>query len=167
MLIKDHAFTDVAVFGMSEPDVALALAQPWVSVDNDSQGTSPDRPARPRASASARLRHVPAHPPEVRPRRAAAHARGGDSQVHARCRRSGCGWPIAASSRQGMWADIVVFDPGQIRDKATFENPNQLSVGMEYVLVNGVPVIADGKATNALPGKVLRGASATSAGSTK
>ena len=66
-----------------------------------------------------------------------------------------------------MWADIVVFDPEQIADKATFENPNQLSVGMEYVLVNGVPVIADGNATNALPGRILRGASASSPGSTK
>ena len=45
-----------------------------------------------------------------------------------------------------------------IRDLATFENPNQLSVGMQYVLVNGVPVIADGKMTDALPGQVLRGA---------
>jgi dihydroorotase/N-acyl-D-amino-acid deacylase len=59
--------------------------------------------------------------------------------------------------KQGMWADVVVFDPEQVRDLATFENPNQLSTGMEYVLVNGVPVIADGKATDALPGKVLRG----------
>jgi dihydroorotase/N-acyl-D-amino-acid deacylase len=59
--------------------------------------------------------------------------------------------------KQGMWADVVVFDPERIRDLATFENPNQLSVGMEYVLVNGVPVIADGRATDALPGKVLRG----------
>ena len=42
LLIKDNAFTKVAVFGMSEPDVALALQQPWVSVDNDSQGTAPD-----------------------------------------------------------------------------------------------------------------------------
>jgi N-acyl-D-amino-acid deacylase len=42
ILIKDKAFTDVAVFGMDEPDVALALRQPWVSIDNDSQGTSPD-----------------------------------------------------------------------------------------------------------------------------
>src|SRR5205807_2290736 len=42
LLIKDSAFTMVAVFGMSEPDVALALQQPWVSVDNDSQGTSSD-----------------------------------------------------------------------------------------------------------------------------
>ena len=59
--------------------------------------------------------------------------------------------------KQGRWADIVIFDPDQIRDLATFEQPNQLSVGMRFVLVNGVPVIAEGTATNALPGKVLRG----------
>jgi dihydroorotase/N-acyl-D-amino-acid deacylase len=59
--------------------------------------------------------------------------------------------------KQGMWADVVIFDPAAIHDVATFENPNQLSVGMEYVLVNGVPVIEQGKMTNALPGKVLRG----------
>jgi dihydroorotase/N-acyl-D-amino-acid deacylase len=59
--------------------------------------------------------------------------------------------------KQGMWADIVVFAPDQVREVATFENPNQLSQGMRYVLVNGVPVIDAGKATDALPGKVLRG----------
>jgi dihydroorotase/N-acyl-D-amino-acid deacylase len=53
---------------------------------------------------------------------------------------------------------VVIFDAEKVRDLATFENPNQLSVGMDYVLVNGVPVIEDGKMTNALPGKVLRGA---------
>ncbi len=62
--------------------------------------------------------------------------------------------------KQGMWADVVVFDPNTVRDLATFENPNQLSVGMEYVLVNGVPVIDHGKMTDALPGKVLRGPTA-------
>ena len=56
-----------------------------------------------------------------------------------------------------MWADIDIFDPEEIRDTATFDSPNQLAVGMRYVLVNGVPVIAEGKATNALPGQVLRG----------
>jgi dihydroorotase/N-acyl-D-amino-acid deacylase len=56
-----------------------------------------------------------------------------------------------------MWADIVVFDPNTIHDTATFEKPNQLSIGMQYVLVNGVPVIKNGAITNALPGKVLRG----------
>jgi N-acyl-D-amino-acid deacylase len=57
-----------------------------------------------------------------------------------------------------MWADVVIFDPNTIKDVATFEEPNQLSEGMEYVLVNGVPVIDQGKMTGKLPGKVLRGA---------
>jgi dihydroorotase/N-acyl-D-amino-acid deacylase len=56
-----------------------------------------------------------------------------------------------------MWADIVVFDPETVRDVATFDNPNRLSEGMTYVLVNGVAVIDNGKMTGALPGKVLRG----------
>jgi dihydroorotase/N-acyl-D-amino-acid deacylase len=59
--------------------------------------------------------------------------------------------------KAGMWADVVIFDPATVRDLATFENPNQLSEGMEYVLVNGVPVIDQGKMTGALPGKVVRG----------
>jgi dihydroorotase/N-acyl-D-amino-acid deacylase len=60
--------------------------------------------------------------------------------------------------KTGMWADVVVFDAEKVTDVATFAQPNQLSTGMDYVLVNGVPVIAAGKATNALAGKVLRGA---------
>jgi dihydroorotase/N-acyl-D-amino-acid deacylase len=59
--------------------------------------------------------------------------------------------------KAGMWADVVIFDPTTIHDVATFEHPNQLSQGMEYVLVNGVPVIEQGKMTGALPGRVLRG----------
>jgi N-acyl-D-amino-acid deacylase len=60
--------------------------------------------------------------------------------------------------KAGVWADIVIFDPSTVRDLATFENPNQLSEGMDYVLVNGVPVIDQARMTGALPGKVLRGA---------
>ena len=59
--------------------------------------------------------------------------------------------------KQGMWADVVIFDPATVRDRATFDNPNQLSEGMDYVLVNGTPVIEQGKMTGKLPGKVLRG----------
>ena len=57
-----------------------------------------------------------------------------------------------------MWADVVVLDPATVRDVATFDNPNQLSQGMEYVLVDGVLVIDQRKMTGAKPGKVLRGA---------
>ena len=75
-----------------------------------------------------------------------------------RCRRSACGLTDRGVLKQGMWADVVVFDPDTVRDLATFDDPNQLSEGMEYVLVNGVPVIENGKMTGQLPGKVLRGA---------
>jgi dihydroorotase/N-acyl-D-amino-acid deacylase len=156
LLIKDKAFTEVAVFGMNEPDVALALKQPWISIDNDSQGTSPEgllgeEHPHPRAYGTfprilrkyVREEGVLTLPDAIRKFTAlpAQRMRLTDRGV----------------LKQGMWADVVVFDPATVTDKATFENPNQLAVGMEYVLVNGVPVIAEGKMTGALPGKVLHG----------
>ena len=59
--------------------------------------------------------------------------------------------------REGMKADIIVFDEKTVRDLATFESPHQLSVGMKYVLVNGVPVISDGVHTGARSGQIVRG----------
>jgi dihydroorotase/N-acyl-D-amino-acid deacylase len=156
LLIKDNAFTEVAVFGMDEPDVLLALKQPWVSVDNDSQGTSPDgllgqEHPHPRAYGTF-------------PRILRKYVREEKELTLPDAIRKFSALPAQRLRlidrgvlKQGMWADVVVFDPATITDKATFENPNQFSEGMEYVLVNGVPVIAEGKMTGALPGKVLRG----------
>ena len=59
--------------------------------------------------------------------------------------------------RPGMWADITVFNPDTIIDKATYDNPHQYSVGVEYVIVNGKLVIDHGKHTGARPGIVLYG----------
>ncbi len=155
LLIEDPGM-DVAVFAMNEKDIALALQQPWVSICNDSQGTAPDgllgkEHPHPRAYGTfprilrkyVREDHLLTLPDAIRKFSAlpAQRMRLTDRGV----------------LKQGLWADIVVFDPGKIRDLATFENPNQLSEGMEYVLVNGVPVIDGGKMTEALPGKVLRG----------
>jgi N-acyl-D-amino-acid deacylase len=58
---------------------------------------------------------------------------------------------------EGYYADIAIFDPATIADKATFEEPHQYSVGTVHVLVNGVPVLADGKHTGAKPGRAVRG----------
>ncbi len=58
--------------------------------------------------------------------------------------------------RPGMKADITVFDPATVADKATFENPHQYAVGVEWVLVNGTPVLAEGKVTDARPGRIIR-----------
>ena len=59
--------------------------------------------------------------------------------------------------RESFYADLVVFDPATIGEHATYDNPHQLSTGISWVLVNGVPVVADGKPTGATPGRVLRG----------
>jgi len=58
--------------------------------------------------------------------------------------------------RVGAAADLVVFDPAKVVERSTYVAPHQLAEGMAYVLVNGETVIADGKFTTALPGKVLR-----------
>ena len=59
--------------------------------------------------------------------------------------------------KEGWWADVMIFDPNTIIDRATYEQPHQLSIGVRHVLVNGVPVLADGKATGSKPGRVVRG----------
>ena len=155
ILIKDRAFTYVAVFGMSEPDVALAVAQPWVPFNNDSQGTSPTGP----------LGQLHPHPRAygTYPRILRKYVREDKLltlEDAIRKMTSLAAQKLRLADRgvlkAGMWADVVVFDAETVTDKATFAQPNQLSEGMDYVLVNGVPVIAAGKATKALPGKILK-----------
>lgn len=155
LLIQDDAYSYVAVFGMSESDVSLALMQPWVSVCNDSQGTAPDgllgqEHPHPRAYGTF-PRILRKYVREEKKLRLEEAIRKFTALPAQRMRLVDRG-----VLKAGMWADVVVFDPETVRDRATFENPNQLSEGMQYVLVNGVPVIDDGKATHALSGKVLR-----------
>jgi dihydroorotase/N-acyl-D-amino-acid deacylase len=157
ILIEDHAFTDVAVFGMSEDDVSLALQQPWVSICNDSQGTSPEgllgqEHPHPRAYGTF-PRILRKYVREEKKLTLEDAIRKFSSLPAQRMRLTERG-----VLKTGMWADIVVFDPATIKDVATFADPNQLSDGMEYVLVNGVLVIDERKMTGNLPGKVLRGA---------
>jgi N-acyl-D-aspartate/D-glutamate deacylase len=154
-LIQDPN-TGVAVFGMSQPDVTLALQQPWVSIDNDSEGTSPE----------GLLGQAHPHPRAYGtfPRILSKYVREDKALSLEDAIRKFTSLPAQRMRladrgvlKTGMWADVVVFDPATVRDRATFDNPNQLSEGMEFVLVNGVPVIDQGKMTGALPGKVLRG----------
>jgi len=156
LLVEDEAFSAVAVFGMSEPDVALALVQPWVSIDNDSEGTSTEgllgkEHPHPRAYGTF-PRILRKYVREEKKLRLEEAIRKFTALPAQRMRLADRG-----VLKQGMWADVVIFDPETIRDLATFENPNQLAQGMDYVLVNGVLVIDGGKMTGALPGKVLRG----------
>jgi dihydroorotase/N-acyl-D-amino-acid deacylase len=156
LLIEDQAYTYVAVFGMSEPDVVLALQQPWVSINNDSQGTAPDGilgQEHPHPRAYGTFPRILRKYVREEKRLSLEDAIRKFTSLPAERMRLGDRGVL----KTGMWADVVVFDPAAVRDLATFARPNQLSEGMRWVLVNGVPVIADGKATGTLPGKVLRG----------
>ena len=156
LLIEDKAFTYVAVFGMSEPDVALALQQPWVSIDNDSSGTSPE--------GILGLEHPHPRAYGTFPRILRKYVREEKKLTLEDAIRKFSALPAQRMRltdrgvlKAGMWADVAIFDPATVRDVATFADPNQLSQGMDYVLVNGVAVIDQGKMTGARPGKVLRG----------
>jgi N-acyl-D-amino-acid deacylase len=156
ILVEDNGFTGCAVFGMQEDDVVLALVQPWTSINNDSSGTSPEgilgeEHPHPRAYGTF-------------PRILRKYVREEHRLTLEEAIRKFAALPAQRMRlvdrgvlKLGLWADVVVFDPETIADRSTFSAPNELAVGMRWVLVNGVPVIADGKMTGAKPGQVLRG----------
>ncbi|HUO78819.1 MAG TPA: D-aminoacylase [Steroidobacteraceae bacterium] len=163
VLLEDGAQTGCAVFGMNEADVALALVQPWTSVNNDSSGTSTEgvlgaEHPHPRAYGTF-PRILRKYVREERRLTLEDAIRKFSALPAARMRLADRGL-----IKRGMWADVVVFDPQTITDRSTFNDPNQLASGMQWVLVNGVPVIDDGRATGARPGKVLRGPGYRAAG---
>ncbi len=156
LLADDEAFTQVTVFAMAEPDVALAVEQPWVSACTDAAGTSPEgRLGRehPHPRAYGAFTHILRKYVREEKRLRLEDAIRKFTALPAQRMRLGDRGVL----KVGLWADVVVFDPGAVADVATFDSPNRLSEGMRFVLVNGVPVVDDGRATEALPGKVLRG----------
>ena len=156
ILIEDEAFTEVAMFAMAEPDVTLALQQPWVSICNDSQGTSPEGllgKEHPHPRAYGTFPHILRKYVREEKKLTLEDAIRKFSALPAERMRIADRGVLKA----GMWADLVVFDPESVRDLATFEQPNRLSEGMRFVLVNGAAVIEEGKMTGKLPGRVVVG----------
>jgi N-acyl-D-aspartate/D-glutamate deacylase len=156
LLVDDNAQTGMIVFLMSEDDVKLALRQPWVSVGVDHGAVATTGP----------LAEGKAHPRGYGsfPRILGRYVR--DEQVLTLEEAIRKMTSLAANRvhlvdrgllKPGYFADVVLFDPQQVHDVATFEDPNRLSVGMRLVLVNGEPVVFAGKQTSALPGRPLRG----------
>jgi len=156
LLIADNAQTGMIIFLMSEDDVKLALRQPWVSVGIDHgevalTGPLAEGNAHPRGYGSfprilgryVRDEHVLTLEEAIRKMTSLAANR-----VHLADR---------GIIKPGFFADVVVFDPENIHDVATFEDPNRLSIGMRFVVVNGEPVVFEGKQTTALPGRPLKG----------
>ena len=156
LLIADNAQTSMIVFLMSEDDVKLALRQPWVSVGVDHGAVALTGPL---AEGKAHPRGYGAFPRILGRYVRDEHAVTLEEAIRKMTSLAANRVHLVDRGllKPGFFADLVVFDPQQIHDVATFEDPNRLSAGMHYVLVNGGVVIFAGKQTNALPGRPLRG----------
>lgn len=155
VLAEQHR-TDAIYFVMSEPDVQAAMRTWWVAVNTDFGGVAPDGPfgaqsAHPRAYGTFTrilgryVRELKLFPLESAVRKMTSLA------AHR------VGLADRGLLTPGMFADVTVFDPATVGDRATFDQPHQTSAGIAYVFVNGQAVLRKGLLTSARPGRGLRG----------
>ena len=160
LLSEENGRVLMVFFTMSEDDVQYAMKQPWVSLGSDGTAVRPegllgrDKPHPRYYGATARLlghyvrdEHVLTLEDAIRKMTSLAASQLG---VHDR-----------GLLAPGYKADVVVFDPATVADKATFADPHQYAVGVKFVLVNGKVVINDGEHTGARPGQAVYGAGRT------
>lgn len=153
LLVENNANVGIVMFYMSEADMRKGLAHPWVSVCSDASAMSPAFGGKPHPRTYGTFpRILGRYVREVKLLRLEDAVRKMTSLPAARL-----GLRDRGTLREGNWADIVIFDPDRIIDRATFENPHQYPVGIEYVLVNGKVVIDKGQHTGVHPGRVLYG----------
>jgi len=156
LLLEEGGTIDTVYFSMSEEDVKQAMAAPYVSFDCDAAGVRPD------GTLGASLTHPRAYGsfPRVLGRYVRdEHVLGLEEAVRKMTSLPAhrIGLADRGLVRTGLFADLTIFDPARVSDRATFEAPQQLSDGIVHVIVNGKPVIENGKATGALPGRILLG----------
>jgi N-acyl-D-amino-acid deacylase len=156
LILEDRSRVGTIYFLMSEENVRKELAKPWISFGSDEASQAPEgvflkSNPHPRAYGNfarvlgkySRDEKVISLPEAIR-RLSALPA-------------TNLGLDHRGSLKEGMFADVVVFDPATIRDRATFEKPHQYAVGMKHVFVNGLQVLKDGDHTGAKPGRALWG----------
>jgi N-acyl-D-amino-acid deacylase len=157
LILEDDSRVFTIYFSMSEDNLRKQVQLPWVSFCSDAGSIAPEYPftlynPHPRAYGSF-ARVIGKYVREE-----------GIITLQEAVRRLS-GFPASVLKIQergllqaGYFADIVIFDPAQVQDHATFDNPHQFSTGMVHVFVNGGQVLKDGEHTGATPGRVVRGA---------
>ena len=155
LLISEGGSADTVYFGMSEEDVRLAMRQPWVGVSSDGSAVTPKMAfvGKPHPRFYGTFPWILGH--YVREQRVLSLAEAIRKMTSFSAQINGL--TDRGLLRPGMAADITIFDPNMVTDKATFEIPLQYSEGIEYVIVNGTIVLDKGRHTGAKPGRVLRG----------
>ena len=156
LVLEDRSRVGTVYFMMSEDNVRKQIRLPWVSFGSDAASMAPELPftrssAHPRAYGTfARLLGRYTRDEKILSLSEAVRRLSGLPATNLELDRRGF-------LKEGMFADVVVFDPGTIADRATFEKPHQYAVGMKHVFVNGVQVLKDGEHTGAKPGLALWG----------
>jgi N-acyl-D-aspartate/D-glutamate deacylase len=155
-ILADHAQTGAIYFMMSEEDMRAAMRAPFVSFCTDSGSRATDGPL---AGSKSHPRGWGSYPRILGHYVRNEHLLTMEDAIHKMT-----GGPAARVGlkergvlRVGMFADVTVFNPQAVIDRATFESPNQYPVGIEYVLVNGQISVDKGQRTSALSGQVIRG----------
>jgi N-acyl-D-amino-acid deacylase len=157
LISEDESRIDSIYFLMSEENVKKEIAKPWVSFGSDEASQAPEgnflkSNCHPRAYGNfARVLGKYVRDEKVLTLTDAIRKLSGQPATN-------LGLDHRGFIQDGMFADVVVFDPATIGDRATFEKPHQYAVGMKHVLVNGVQVLNDGEHTGAKPGRALWGA---------
>jgi N-acyl-D-amino-acid deacylase len=156
LIASDRTRVAAAFFSMSEQNLRAALGRPWVGISSDGASMAPEglflrAPTHPRAYGS--FARVLGH-----------YVRQEKVLTLAEAVRRMSGLPASALGlsgrgvlREGAYADVVVFDPATVADRATFGDPHQLSAGVSEVLVNGKVTLAGGAFTGELAGRALAG----------
>ena len=156
LIAEDESRVGTLYFIMSEDNVKKELAKPWISFGSDEASQAPEglflkSNPHPRAYGNfARVLGKYSRDEKVIPMREAVRRLSGLPATN-------LGLDHRGFLKEGMFADVVVFDPATIADRATYEKPHQYAVGMKHVFVNGVQVLKDGEHTGAKPGRALWG----------
>ena len=156
LVAEDESRVATIYFLMSDENVAKQMRQPWISFGSDAESMAPEPPftkssTHARAYGNfARLLGKYVREDKVLTLDDAVYRLTGLPAANLELDRRGF-------LREGMFGDVVVFDPATIADRATFDNPHQYAAGMRHVFVNGVQVLKDGEHTGAKPGRALWG----------
>jgi N-acyl-D-amino-acid deacylase len=156
LVLEDRSRVGTVYFMMSEDNIRKQIALPWMSFGSDAASMAPELPftrssAHPRAYGNfARVLGKYVREEKALTIEDAVRKLSGLPATNLELDRRGFLKP-------GLFADVVVFDPATIADRATFENPHQYAVGVRHVFVNGKQVIRDGEHTGARPGRALWG----------
>ncbi len=154
LILSERQSLGTVYFMMNEDNVKLQLRQPWIKFGTDAEGADPENAktlTHPRSYGTfPRILGKYVREERVIPLEDAI--RKMTSAVAARLSIRDRGL-----LREGFHADVVVFDPETIADRATFEKPHQVSIGVRQVIVNGVAVVRESRHTGAKPGQIVRG----------